>query len=261
MSRCFGVSLISAFIFCGLLTAGEWWEKTPYMQWSHAQVERILNDSPWVALSQAGRRRSEAINPRTNHKVRSGEWLPVYYRIELLTARPVREALLRRISLEPGAVIHVHELNKTDEEKEQLRLDDFLALNPDSILIKGDEEHIVLSLRLLVAQPATDETAWEQEIWEEEDYGAELSEADLKSLPGNTSLETNTRKRVENCDFSPPGPDKLGTKIYFKRLLPDGTPFISDGDRELRFETRLNKRKVSVKFNLKKTVYNGKLEI
>jgi hypothetical protein len=32
----------------------------------------------------------------------------------------------------------------------------------------------------------------------------------------------------------------LRAKLFFKRKLPNGMPFIADGDKELRFETRLN---------------------
>jgi hypothetical protein len=70
----------------------------------------------------------------------------------------------------------------------------------------------------------------------------------------------DTGKRLKVFDYIPPGADRLGAKILFQRILPDGTPFIAPGDKELRFETRINKMKIKVKFDLRKMLYKGKLE-
>ncbi len=48
---------------------------------------------------------------------------------------------------------------------------------------------------------------------------------------------------------------------YFPRNLPDGKPLVAPGDKELRFETLIDKRQVKIKFDLGKMRYKGKLEI
>jgi hypothetical protein len=74
-------------------------------------------------------------------------------------------------------------------------------------------------------------------------------------------LATKTGKRVELTNYQSPGTGAAGALYFFPRNLPDGTPLVTAPDKELLFETVINKRQVKIKFDLDKLKYKGKLEI
>jgi hypothetical protein len=260
MTRGIDVRFMSVLAFSSLLMAHQWWEKEPYIQWSAEQVYKVLNDSPWVGLSPAGIRRLEAVQNYNLSRYSRGISLPVYYRVRLLTAKPVREALLRQLSLGIENTVSANDLSaKTGAEEERALLEKFMTHNADDLRIKGDEKHIVVGLTLFVAaqEPGT-RLRGGRMTWLEEPYGDELSGADISEL--RASLVTGTGKRVAIVDYKPPGPDLLGAKLYFPRDLPDGSPFITAGDKELRFEAFMNNTRIKARFDLKRMKYKGKLE-
>jgi hypothetical protein len=55
MRRNLSILIWMLFIFIGLVSAGEWWETKPYTEWSLAQADEVLSNSPWAGES-AGRR-------------------------------------------------------------------------------------------------------------------------------------------------------------------------------------------------------------
>jgi len=258
MVRNANVSCISFLIFCGLLNAQEWWESKPHIQWSAEEVQKILVESPWARRVSAGRRRAAYDFRTTNSVYQTGAWVPAIYQVQILTAKPVQAAWLRRISLDPGVSLSTKDWGKSDTEKEQERIRNFIAMNPESCLVKENAEYIIVSVIVTILALAI--SPLDEEIWVEVQRDNELSGIDASKLISGTSLRTNTGKRIKIDHYEPPGKDKLGAKLFFKRKLPDGTPFIADDDKELRFETRLGERKVKVKFDLTKMMYQGVLE-
>ncbi len=213
MRQVIGVMFVLA-ICSSPLAAGEWWEKIPYTQWSEGQANTMLYSSPWAKWSG-------------------------FYEVRLLTARPIREAMLRRGTIDPGPVINVREIRDADGVQ-QSRLSELISSNPDSFLVKGDEERIIISVRPM---------------------GLRHSRPEFSKMVSNAVLETNTGKRIKPVAFAAPG-RKAGEELqlFFERKLPDGTFFIGAGDKELRFISRLSDRTIKAKFPLKKMMYRGKLE-
>ncbi len=113
-----------------LWQSAQWWDIKPYIQWSMEEATSLLNDSPWVALSPAGVRQQEIIRRVSDNDsgyvingVPRGYTITVFYRVRLLTARPIREALLRIISLNEmvESSVNVRDISTmTSEEKQQL---------------------------------------------------------------------------------------------------------------------------------------------
>jgi len=247
MNARFTILILSVLLCTSLLIAEEWWEKRPYTEWSERDVNRMLNDSPWVKLSLKDRR-----------------W---NYRISLLTSRAVRCALLRSFSfsnrasakLHAGNSVSVAELmRETDGDAERIRLERFIALNPDDIRVRGDGDYIILSVSM-----TTRNLRWVGRRWwpREDTRPKELSQVRFEDLAEKTQLSTKTGKTIHLVRYEPPGMDMLGAKFYFPRHLPDGSPAVTRGDRELRFETEIDGRKIRAKFDLKKMLYLGYLEI
>jgi len=111
-----------------------------------------------------------------------------------------------------------------------------------SLFLESKNEEIVAHMTLNLEQPRR----YIQVLNSDEFY-----ELDRSKLAADTSLKTDTGKRITLLDYLPPTNHSPATFI-FSRNLPDGTSFISPVDKELRFETRLNKRKITIKIDLRK---------
>ncbi|HYK88429.1 MAG TPA: hypothetical protein VE398_06645 [Acidobacteriota bacterium] len=226
------------------------WDHIPFKQWSDENVSKILTDSPWVSVSLAG---YGTKHPKVH--------LPLCVRIRLLTAAPVREAYLRIIDRGPVLAQHIgiefpleKEISLNDLMNRG-RLQRFIEDNPDDIRTKGSDKFIVLSA--IEARSY----GFESFDWKEESRTDLLMDLQLPDLARVTSLSTKTGKKPHLVRYEQPGLDSLGAKFYFPRLLSDGRPFVTLRDKEPRFETKIGGKKIKVKFDLKKLVYLGRLQI
>jgi hypothetical protein len=234
-------------------------ESEPYTQWSTREVGFILGGSPWIRTSSIFVMRESG---KTNYpftKEWTGTDISAAYQVRMITARPVREAYLRSVSLNP-TILGLDELANLNPEKTDARLKDFLLSNPHSIFAKEDEENIILAVRLIYYH------RFEQSdgigVINKRDSGYdELTNANIPKLLANTFLETDSGKKSKLSEYVLPGRDRLGAKLVFKRALPDGTPFITEADKELRLVLPLKYHKVKVAFDLRKMMYKGKLEL
>ena len=221
----------------------EWWEEKPSAQWSLAQTMDFLENSPWVGKSDGYFRQ----NPLAI----------INYQARLITAKPVREAFLR-LNVLAAKVVSIREINvATAAEESQKRMQNLVASYPNDLLIKGDEEHLIIAVSFRILSLGIFGVKSSREDFADD----ELLNVDKSKLVRNTSLGTNTGKRVALETYRPPERKLAGATYYFPRNLPDGSSLISSGDKDLRFETVINKRQVRVKFDLSKMTYNGKLEI
>ncbi len=252
------ICLITGFV---LFSAQHRWETKPYMKWSKDDVTWVLQYSPWISVSPAGVRQEARLNPNFNkggwHPEYDGNSLTVNYVFRLLTARPIREALLRSIAL--GEIIFPL-VDRTDfgkkslAEEERSLLNRFMISYPNSSILKGEDKFIIIGISLRVGVHES------LRRWTEESRGAELSRMDASSLMQNARLSTNTGKKVQLMDYRPAGTGWITTQLLFPRYLPDRRPLVAFGDNELLLETWINGKTVRAKFNLSKMVYKGRLE-
>ena len=157
----------------------------------------------------------------------------------------------------PGYSITLEKLTMDDDEASRFRLKKYIESNPDNFLVRGDTENIIVSLY---------DYRW---------LHLQLTEDGLSRLLPDAFLETDTGKRMASNGVSPPSQKSVWEiQFFFKRHLPDGTPFITEDDRELIFGTypgkypvRVYERddewsisEIKVKFDLEKMVYRGRLE-
>jgi hypothetical protein len=204
--------------------------------------------------------------------------VPLVYHARLLTAKPVREALLRLISLGiTGATVDAKDFDPEGKtQKEQERVEEFVKLNPNDLRVRGNGLYIIIGVTLKeaywgwtkeesyqsdpISQPHYDPKAGPYLFYRERVKGDELSNVDLSKIYADTSLSVSAGRRVDLVRYNPPDADRLGAKFFFPRNLPDGTSFIRTDDKELWFKTRLNGVNVRVKFNLDKMSYKGRVE-
>ena len=285
-------------LMCAMAGTGvaQVWEKIPAAQWSAEDASKVLTESPWVSLSKAGYRYSAKTNglmeldpaeqpsspriqpqprkldpglPTPERQTRSlTSVMSIWYRIRLLTARPVREAYLsliehgpivaRQLGLEP----HMAKAVSVEELTHGSRLERFMKENPNDIRLTGSDRFIVLTVTEIERTWFHNETnaQWGNDQWTENARSDVFMNLQLSDIAATTVLATKTGKKASLVRFEPPGRDNLGARMYFPRLLADGTPLVTLADRELRFESRIGKHRIEAKFDLRKLVCNGKLE-
>lgn len=219
--------------------------KKPYTDWSKQEVKKFLEDSAW-AQTQVFSDTSHMFD--SGRAVTSGEnreinVFNVNFRIRLLSAKPVREAITRGMELD--------QKGKLGPEL-AAKLKAFAAADfPDYIVVSVLCDSDRSSLRLSEAS-------------------ALLFNRTTADLKNNTYLEWKGQ-RVFLQEYQPPRNDGLGARFVFPRIV-DGHPFITSEDGELKFYSELSGGRpassntgsltytINQRFKVSALKYNGKLE-
>ena len=246
---------LSSCLLSSFVLAKDWWEKKPYMQWSRKEVKKMLDNSPWGKIHTVTIMNRMYSGERTFQSLGSGDLEREkhnHFHIYFLTAKPVRMAIAQGFSLDSKRALDKAGLERFVEQ--------------------SDDQSIILTMTVSSVPKGASSLRG---------YWSTLSNLQTTNLAANTFLSTKTGKRVYLFRYEPPGKDGLGAKFFFPRKLADGSPFVTLEDKELRFETKLTLRHLSLarnegqglprevsrtdriwaQFRLKKMVFDGKLEI
>lgn len=233
--RKFAIILLSLSVFAGVAAAQK--KLKPWTEWSEKEAKRFLEESPWAhtqtetdisemffsptsqANSGPGTSRSQqgATNQATH----------VNFRIRLLSAKPIRQAMARAI----GA--------KQPE----------LAGSLKTFVDRDFSEFIVISV-----------------IWDSNDqrYSGPamqlFNSANTALLKNKTFLEVKGGQRNFIGQYIAPQADGLGAKFIFPRVI-DEKPFVAADSGELRFYSEFSANiKLNMRFKLSEMTSEGKLE-
>lgn len=246
-------TLTNAVVCAGFLIAAEWWEKKPYSEWGAKDVQRMLDNSPWGKVHTV-----TIMNPTTTgtpsfETIGSGDLEREkrnLFHLHFLTAKPIRMAVARQAVLAGQGQLESADLRRFVEQ--------------------SDSEHLLLAMTISAIPEGASSARG---------YWTSLMKLSTPALASTTFLATKTGKRVYLERYDPPGKDGLGAKFYFPRTMEDGKPFVTVEDREIRFETTIsliesgtfsatpgeteNERieRIWMQFDLRKMVFDGKLEI
>jgi hypothetical protein len=211
-------------------------EGKPWTDWSQKDAEKILNSSAWGQSQTKGEAPPSLTAPSGGgtQATRQGPApLPpeVFVRARFITAKPVREAFANRLR-------HSQPSPPAELEKElQTFIDD------------GFGDYIIVAVNVDGRNPAT--------------VGATLQglmKLDPSQLTNKVYLERKDGKRLSVADYRSPVADGMGGKFVFPRSL-DGAPFLTPESGSVRFVMNLSDNlKVSMRFDVKKMMYDGKLE-
>ncbi len=220
----------------------------PWTEWTEKEAAKILNDSAWAqtqteggsesqpsstsAITQTTAGRKEDTNTAAAARVESGEKrdtvMSVHYRVRLLSAKPIRAALVRMIELQGAPPEKVAQWRPFVDRD----FGDYIVV---TITMDGnDRKRMGLAME-------------------------EINKVETEALKTTTYLERKDGKRVALMEYRAPT-DALGAKFVFPRAL-DGKPFIDAGSGEVRFSTEAGKAvKISKRFKVSEMMYDGKLE-
>lgn len=257
--------ILSSFIFVAVLAAKDWREK-PSLEWNEANLWEILMDSPWVYLSSVdfpgSISRGSPVPGRTHlGLVRTCLRYPM---IRILTAKPIRDAQAMRTIFMNPRISHVvsiqdlsEEFHQDDNEAGLVRLQRFAKANQKDIRVIGNPDYIVISITMKQVSNCSFGSV-RQEITFPID---QFEYAQQSEFIKNTFLLIGAKRRIPLSHYESPEKDRLGAKFFFPRFLPNGNRLVAVEDEELQFETRIQGKTITAKFNLREMIYKGKLEI
>jgi len=232
-------------------------QEKPWSEWTKIEAEKILNNSAWghvqtetdtsemvyTPTTQSGNTsstRSETVRGATdrqsvnNSRAAQGatnQAVSVNYYVRLLSARPVRQAFMRVITL----------AQKTPDRE--------LLKGLQSFVERDFTEYIVVA----VSFDSTDGRFSGPVL-------QSFASATLGTLKNKTYLERKDGKRLFLTDYQSPINDGLGAKFIFPRMV-DERNFLNADSGSVRFISEVgNQVKLNVTFKLSDMMYQGQLE-
>lgn len=215
-----------------------------WLEWNTKETTKILNDSAWGqtqvetreadggagAITNTGS--SRTMVPRDASKDSPGAITSyIKYYIRLLSAKPVRQAVVRKLMLDAPEM--------DARRKEQLK--GFVEATSSDFIV------------VAVVAEAKDKSMASEAL-------QAFSSATLESLKNYTYLERRDGKRMLLADFKPPVADGLGAKFIFPRML-NNQSFLEPNSGQLRFYSQLSKGvKLEARYKVSEMMYNGRLE-
>jgi len=216
----------------------------PWFEWNMKETIKILNDSAWVqtqletkeaesasaAITNTGS--SRTMTPRDASKDSPGAITSyIKYYIRLLSAKPVRQAIVRKIMLDAPEM--------DEGRKEQLK----------SFAEATTSDFIVVAVVVEAKDSSTGRDALQA-----------FETATFASLKDSTYLERRDGQRVLLADFKAPVADGLGAKFVFPRML-NNQPFIAPESGQLKFYSQLSKKiNLEARYKVSDMQYDGRLE-
>jgi hypothetical protein len=235
------------FVFAFAVVAGAQKKMKPWTEWSEKEVNKMLNDSAWgqtqtdtntselfYSPTPQNRGANRPIDPAggsdTNDRNTQGAFnqaTSVNYRIRLLTAKPIRQAIARRAQIQNPQLAE--------------RLQAFAEQQTDQFIVVAVDYD---STDRRLSGPAMQL----------------FNSANTGLLKNATYLENKDGKRLFLQEYIAPINDGMGAKFVFPRAL-EGQPFVNEGSGYLRFYSELGKSiKLNMRFKISDMMYDGKLE-
>lgn len=243
------IIIIGIISLCALGAGAQKLNKA-WAEWSKKDAEKVLNDSPWGQTQvetdtsemfftpQADPRASDrpaaakkTLDERNERGGSANQATSVKYHIRFLSARPIRQAYARTMTL------------ARKEQSEQLGA--FLR----QFVTARSEQYIIVAVDF-----ESNDQRYTRAVMQ--DFNSAVTD----TLKNDTYLERKDGKRVFLEIYAPPGADGLGAKFLFPRQA-DGRPFLDAASGDVRFFSTLSKRvNLNLRFKLADMIYDGQLE-
>jgi len=234
-------------ILCALAAAFAQKADKPWTEWSKTDVQKMLEDSPWAKVQNDTDTSQQFFTPTSDSRINgarttssdlsrategaTNQAVTVKYVVRLFSARPVREALARKITLQ----------QKLPDEK-------FAGLRQFAE-VKSDNSIIVT----VSIESSTDQRSSNKAM-------QAFASGATGTLKNNTYLQRNDGKQLFLEEYVPPGKDGFGARFIFLRY-PDKKPFVDAQTTELRFFAQLSDNlKIDRRFKVADMMYHGELE-
>lgn len=239
LMKCVLTSGMIALLLTSPLAISAQWDKKPYTEWTDADVQKMLNNSPWSRTHTVTTARALFRSPSSQQPAaQPGTIAPpnsvyVNFRVRFFSAKPIRQALSRMIELQ-----------------KKKGMDEQLAGQLKAFAAGEFLDYIIVTVTCDSSEPGANF---------QEALGL-LQKTGTGEIKNDTFLETKGGHRVFLQEYQTPHSDGFGARFIFPRLV-DGKPFITAEGDEVRFYSHLSDTyKLDQRFKIKNMVYDGKLE-
>ena len=230
-------------------SAAEFWEKKKFTQWNEGEVNKVLSDSPWAREHIESEVHIDApLSPLAHEgdedsRTREREQLPrMTYSIQIRSALPIRQALVRRAQLQQGYDgLPAERKQSFDQQAEQFLAEEF----PDQVVIYVSfDSNVNLDLRDAARHWQTQST---------------------EKLRNTVYLIGAKGMKAQLQDFALADGSGQAFQFTFPRTV-EGRPLAEGTDKELQLEfihpniRGRGEKRVLVKFKIKNMMREGQLE-
>jgi len=242
----FAIALV--VLFASVFGAAAQKKAKPWTDWSEKEVLKMLNDSAWgqtqtdtdtsemfyspdsANRNPIGNRPLDPSSGSGNNRSTQGQLnqaTSINYRIRLLTAKPIRQALARRAQIQKP------------ELAEQLK----------AFAEQQTDQYIVVAVDYDSSDRRFSGPAMQV-----------FNSANTGVLKNSTYLENKDGKRLFLEQYIAPINDGMGAKFVFPRTL-NNELFVNEQSGYLRFYSEMAKNlKLNMRFKIADMMYDGKLE-
>ena len=209
----------------------------PWTQWTDKDAKKILNDSGWgqTQTYMSTTEMNWSVAPRAvDSKGAVDQASGVNYRIRFLSAKPIRQALLRLVQLDPKA---------TPAQAEQAH--QFVDTKYDQVVVIAasyDQDGLPKDTRLTM-------TAFQV-----------FTGSMTSMLKNNVYLEIKGGQRVFLQEYRPPSGDGMGAIFIFPRIVNGKQILNAKSGGDVRFYAEFPGRRLDMRFKVSALMYDGVLE-
>ncbi len=215
----------------------------PWTQWNQRDAEKILNDSGW-GQTQTAMSTSEMTFSTASRDISGkgavNEASGVNFRIRFLSAKPIRQAFLRLLQLDPKVA--------PEQVAQVQRFVDTKYDNVVVIAVSYDQDGLPKDGRFTAP------------------VFQAFSSGITSTLQNNVYLDLKGGKRIFLQEYIPPSSDGLGAKFVFPRTS-DGKPLLEAKSGDIRFYAEFprlsgNNQQVrlTMRFKVSDMLYDGIIE-
>jgi hypothetical protein len=239
-------SILLIFTLSLVISAAAQKKSKPWTEWSEKEIDKMLNESAWGqtqtdtdtsemffssnSSNRMGNRPLDGSSGSGNSRSTQGQLnqaTSINYRIRLLTAKPIRQALARRVLIQKPEL--AEQLNAFVERQN----DRFIVVTVD--YDSKDSRFSGPAMQI-------------------------FNSANTGMLKNNTYLENKDGKRIFLQEYIAPINDGMGAKFVFSRTM-ENEPFVNEQSGYLRFYSEMAKNiKLNTRFKIADLMYEGKLE-
>ena len=214
-----------------------------WTDWSKKDAQKMLDDSPWgqiqtetdtreMMFSPTSGAGTSSVNSARSVSGANNQSINLTFRVRFFSARPIREALARKMELDQNGNLKGDQLTRLHNWAE--------IKSPDSIIVTVSFD----SPDGRYSGPAI------------QDFGS----ATTATLKNDCYLQRSDGKQLFLQEYVPPGKDGFGGRFIFSRNV-DGQPFINDKSGEIRFYVKFpDLAKIDRRYKVADMMYQGQLE-
>jgi hypothetical protein len=240
------LSLTFALLLCTMPAHGQFWETKDWRTWNQEECEKVLTDSPWarrfVAVSKTdmpGSQASRTVEQTRAQAQRPQEQQRIEYNVQLRSARPIREAMVRQLQI----ASNYDRMQPAQKQAFDKQANEYLDQDFGSYVVV----HVGFSRN---TDGVTKQMA--------QQWGSTLP----PKVKDGTLLLSSGGDQVRFENYDPPEKGTQEFELFFPKSW-EGKPTAVESDKRIQVQlpgVAFHEGRIEIDFDLRKMKYRGNLE-